>query len=102
MTLTTADVAKAGRTTARGVHIWETQNLFGEVARDVHGARVFNQAHLDRAKLIAAAQMSGLSIAEIHSAFTNHKSMVILHQRVEEAMIFLKRVRDSIYQEFDL
>jgi len=99
---TTADVAKAGRTTARGIHIWDRQGLLGFVERGRFHDRVFTQEHVQRAKLIAAAQMAGLSLAEIQLALIDQKAMTKLHLAVEEAMIFLKRARDSIFLDFDL
>jgi DNA-binding transcriptional MerR regulator len=102
MTLTTADVAKAGRTTIRGVHIWDAKGLLGEVARDQFDSRQFTLSHVSRARLIAAAQMAGLSLAEIDKAFHDPKAMQALHTQVEDTMIFLRSVRDEIYTEYDL
>jgi DNA-binding transcriptional MerR regulator len=100
--LTTADIAKAGRTTVRGVHIWEGRGLLGPVSRDRFGAREFTREHVDRAKLIAAAQMAGMSLAEILAAFDDPRAMTALHNLVEDTMIFLRLVQDSIYTDYDL
>lgn len=98
MSFTTADVAKAGRTTARGVHIWEKAGLFGPVERNRFSDRVFTAAHMDRARVIAAAQMAGMSLAEIKTA-----SAGVLYLKILEGVDFMSRAAsETVPQEFDL
>lgn len=65
MTYTTEDIAKAGRTTLRGVRLWDANGLFGEVERDRIGARVFTEEHRQKAWGIQVLQMAGKSLEEI-------------------------------------
>ena len=102
MTYTTTEVAKASRATVRAIHLWDNQGLLGEVGRNAVHDRVFEQSHIGRARLITAARMAGMSLAEIDAAFQNPKAMADLHTQVEDTMIFLRRVRDDIYREYDL
>ncbi len=102
MTYTTAEVAKASRATVRAIHLWDNQGLLGEVGRNEVGDRVFDESHLSRARLITAARMAGMSLADIDAAFRNPKAMQILHTQVENTMMFLRGVRDEIYCEYDL
>lgn len=97
MTLTTADIAKAGRTTVRGVHIWEGRGLLGPVSRDRFGAREFTQDHLARARLVAAAQMAGMSLAEIGKS---HEGTIASY--IGGARDFMEKVLDEINLDFDL
>lgn len=64
------DMTLAGRTTQRGVRLWEMQNLLGHVDRDDQGRRMFTPEHIRRAKVIAAAQMVGKTLAEIRTYVT--------------------------------
>lgn len=102
MTFTTADVAKASRATIRAIHLWDNQGLLGQVERNQFQERIFTPEHISRARLIAAAQMADLSLAEIKAAFGDVKAMAKLHTQVEDTMIFLRSVRDEIYSEYDL
>lgn len=97
MTYSTSDLAAAARTTTRGIHIWAREGLFGDVGRDANGARVFSEADLQRARVIAAAQMAGLSLSVIRAAKDAH-----LREDIDRAIDFLVGVRDSIYSDFDL
>lgn len=97
MTHSTDDVAKAGRTTLRGVRLWEANDLFGPIARDGNGYRVFSEAHIQRARVIAAAQMAGMSLSEIKSA-----SPAQLWEKIDQGANFMAEVRASIFQDFDL
>lgn len=84
--ITTEDIAKAGRTTLRGVRLWDNLNLFGSVGRDENGARVFTEEHLYRAKEIALAQMDGKTIPEIKrmTAADFNRSAISVRQFAEE------------------
>lgn len=95
--ITTEDIAKAGRTTLRGVRLWDNLNLFGSVGRDEYGARVFTKAHLRRAAIISAAQMAGMTLPEIKAT---HE--VVIASKIKEAMGFMDTVVDLINQEYDL
>ena len=97
MSYSTSDLATAARTTTRGIHIWASKGLFGEVQRDENGARVFSEADLQRARVIAAAQMAGLSLSIIQAAKGVH-----LREDIHRAIDFLVGVRDSIPTDFDL
>ena len=85
--ITTADIAKAGRTTVRAVHLWDEKGLLGTVERDRFGAREFGPEHLRKARLIAAGQMAGMSLAEI--------KVGVSVERIFEAMEFLNLVISS-------
>lgn len=65
----TAELAREARTTERGVRLWDMHNLLGDVQRDGHGARIFTEEHLKRAKIIATLQMWGRTLAEIKLIF---------------------------------
>lgn len=93
----TDDVAKAGRTTLRGVRFWDMNNLFGEVKRDENGARIFTDEHMKRAAIIGAATMAGMSLAEIRSA-----SDLALRQKICDAADFLRDTRQNCFGVYDL
>lgn len=97
MSLTTADIARAGRTTARGIHIWDREGLLGPVARDRFDQRVFTEEHVRRAKIVAAAQMAGMSLAEIKAA---HE--VTIASYIGGAREFMKKALAEINLDFDL
>ncbi len=59
------EMARAGCTTLRGIRLWEEQGLLGPVARSNGGTRQYTAAQLDKARIIAAAQFGGWSLAEI-------------------------------------
>lgn len=68
---TAKDMMVAGRTTHRGVRYWESQGLLGEVERSAGKHRVYTAEQVQRAKIIAAAQMAGWSITDIRKYLDN-------------------------------
>lgn len=97
MSLTTADVARAGRTTARGIHIWDREGLLGPVERNSSGDRVFTDAHAKRARIVGAARMAGMSLAEIKAA-----SDAAMAFNISAAVTFMRGVVEKIDLEYDL
>lgn len=91
MTYSINDMTVAGRTTQRGVRLWEMHNLLGHVARDEQGRRMYTPEQLHRVSVIAAAQMAGMSLAEIKRA--NDATM---YGKMAEAILFLDAVRRSL------
>lgn len=70
MSFTLDDMTKAGRTTIRGVRLWDREGLLGAVARDGLNRRVFTAEHMRRARIIAAAQTAGWPNARIRAYFS--------------------------------
>jgi hypothetical protein len=93
MTFTTDEIAQAARTTLRGVRLWERSGLLGDVPRDKNGHRIFSAAHLARARIISAAQMAGMTIAEIRAS-----PDIEIWRRVDSAIGFLVPVRGELSQ----
>lgn len=59
------DMCVAGCTSERGVRLWETLGLLGEVERTSGDQRRYTDEQLERAKIIAAAQFGGWKLDEI-------------------------------------
>jgi DNA-binding transcriptional MerR regulator len=97
MSFSTPQVAGASRQTVRTIRHWETLGLFGKVARDRRGDRVFTAAQAARAKIISAASMAGMGLEEIAKASENQ-----LFQRIESTAFFLAQVGESMDKDFDL
>jgi len=97
MTYSTPEIAAAARTTLRTVRWWEAKGLFGEVPRDKRGDRLFSEAHMQRAKVIAAASMAGMGLDEIAKA-----SGPTLVSAIGGARDYLKSVYFSMDKDFDL
>lgn len=93
MSFSTDEIAKGARTTLRGVRLWESAGLLGDVPRNENGHRVFSEAHMQRARLISAAQMAGMSIAEIRSASDSE-----FYETITRSAIFLNGVATSLFR----
>jgi len=93
----TRELADASRTTLRTIRFWESQGLFSAVERDRLGERQFTEAHLQRARVIAAASMAGMSLDAIKSASTPG-----LAHEIEKGANFMVRVLDQIDKDFGL
>lgn len=90
-------MAKACRTTERGIRIWSINGLFGHDNRDETDARVFDDADLKRGMIISAAVMAGMRHAEIRGA-SNFK----LHSEICSASGFLQQALARIPRGYDL
>lgn len=99
MQYSTDDMAKAGRTTLRAVRFWEAHNLLGNVPRNDQGHRVFSQAHMLKAELIAAAQICGMSIREIRDMLRefDEGQQMALWNKLRDTRIFLGSVEDRVF-----
>ena len=94
----TGDLAREARTTLRGIRLLEAMNLFGQVPRNDLGERVFDESHVQRAKVISAAQMAGMSIREIKGAPPRE-----IRENIREAYNFMAETASGIKVEgFDL
>lgn len=91
------EMTSAGWATRRGIRLWEKAGLLGEVARDERNMRRFTADQVRRAKIIGAAQMAGMGLAEIRSASEQH-----LWRKIDHAQHHLAEVRASIFAELDL
>jgi len=92
----TPQVAGASRQTVRTIRHWETLGLFGKVARDRRGDRVFTQEQFNRAQIVAAASMAGMGLEEIKNA-----PDIVLLAKIAEASYFMESVR-GMQKAFDL
>lgn len=90
-------MTQAARTTPRAIRLWEKRGLLGPVARDERNARLFTAEQLERAKLIAAAQMAGMSLNEIRNA-----PHITLYERITNAARFLQKTASVLPGELDL
>lgn len=90
-------MTQAARTTPRAIRLWEKRGLLGPVARDDRNMRIFTAEQLERAKLIAAAQMAGMSLDEIRKA-----QKVTLYERITNAARFLQKTASVLPVEHDL
>ena len=93
----TRELADASRTTLRTIRFWESQGLFATVERDRLGERQFTEEHLQRARVIAAASMAGMSLPEIRDA---HPATVL--SEIQGAYHYLKMVHATMDKDFDL
>lgn len=91
---TTPEVAAAARVSLRAIRMWEAAGMFGEVARDKRGDRRFTEVQFQRAKIVSAAVMAGMSLAEIKTA---HESTLRLN--ITAAIGFMLA---ATKQDFDL
>lgn len=96
-TYSTPEIAAGARTTLRTVRWWEAKGLFGEVPRDARGDRVFSEAHMQRARVISAASMAGMSLPEISKA---HPATLV--SAIGGARDYLKSVIAGMDRDFDL
>lgn len=96
-TYSTSEVSQAARTTDRAIRLWERKGLFGEVARDHLNERRFTESQLQRARIVSAASMAGMTLVEIASA--HH---VTLLSAIGAAAGFMKRTYQSMDKDFDL
>lgn len=60
-------MTRAGCASRRAVRLWEEMGLLGEVPRSAGDTRQFTDEHLDRAKIIAAAQFGGWPLDQIRA-----------------------------------
>ena len=97
MSFSTPQVAGASRQTVRTIRHWETLGLFGKVARDRRGDRVFTQEQFNRAQIIAAASMAGMGLEEIKNA---HPATLLCG--IKGAANFLNGVWREMDKDFDL
>lgn len=68
MYFTLAEMCQAGRTTERGVRLWDSKGLLGVVERNGYNAeRLFTAEHMRRARIIAAAQTADWPLARIRA-----------------------------------
>lgn len=61
------EMARAGCTSLRGIRLWESEGLLGEVTRSNGGTRQYSPEQMEKAKIIAAAQFGGWSLDEIRA-----------------------------------
>lgn len=97
MTYTTPQVARVSRQTVRTIRHWEAMGLFGKVARDRRGDRVFSEHDLQRAQIISAASMAGMGLDEIKAA-----APATLVSAIGGAATFLSGVYRAMDKDFDL
>ena len=90
-------MTQASRTTPRAIRLWEKQGLLGPVARDRRNKRVFTAAQLERARVIAAAQMAGMSLDEIRTAHD-----LTLYSAIAGAARFLQKTAKVMPADYDL
>lgn len=96
--LSTSDVAAAAGTTLKAIRLWEGLGLFGTVERNERGDRLFTDEDAKQARIIAAAQMAGMSLADI-----NRMNRQEIWEKVNSAVEFLIYVRGMVFAEdFDL
>lgn len=99
----TEDLARASRTTLKGIRVWHAQGLLGEVPRNSLGRRQFDEDHMQRAKIIAAGQMAGMTNGEIRAMLSNWNDgeRLAFADRILDATNFM---RSAIISEmgFDL
>ena len=60
-----SEMLRAGRTTHRGVRYWETEGLLGPVERSSGSTRRYSPDQMDKARIIAAAQVGGFDLDTI-------------------------------------
>lgn len=96
-TYSTSEVSLAAHTTDRAIRLWERKGLFGDVARDHLNERRFTESQLQRARIVSAASMAGMTLAEIASA--HHVTLLSV---IGAAAGFMKRAYQSMYKDFDL
>lgn len=65
------EMCEAGRTTERGVRLWDVKGLLGVVERSALNERMWTAEHVRRARIIAAAQTAGWPLARIRSYLGN-------------------------------
>ncbi len=70
------EICRAGCTTPRGVRFWQEKGLLGDVARSAGNQRRFDDAHLDKVRIIAACQLAGMQIAEIRYILDNYDESI--------------------------
>lgn len=95
-TYSTRELAEAARTTLRTIRFWESQGLFAQVERDRLGERLFTEEHLQRARVISAASMAGMSLDDI-----KNRGNLIMAARISDAIFFMQAVRGDM-KDFDL
>lgn len=88
---TMEQITASARTTSRAVRIWSEKGLLGDVKRNERGERVFTEDQRQRARVISAAQMAGMSLSEIKAA--PHVSSIRFE--IAKAFYFLKDVHEQ-------
>lgn len=91
------DLVVSARTSKRAIRLWEKKGLLGVVARDDLGRRVYDEPQLRRAQVIAAAQMAGMSLAEIKNTHELN-----INGPLADAVEFMEHVMNLISRDFDL
>lgn len=81
MNFTLQDVISAGKTTKRGIHLWDQKGILGPVERDKRGARIFTEEHMRRVKIAAIAQLAGWPLARIRALVNTPSSIEIFNLR---------------------
>ena len=97
MSFSMDDMTTAGRTTRRAIRLWEQEGLLGKVDRDDAGRRLFTGDQVDRAKIIGAAQMAGMSLGEIGRSTDQQ-----LWARIDDGARHMSEVRRGIFGGYDL
>lgn len=97
MSFSTPQVAGVSRQTVRTIRHWETLGLFGKVARDRRGDRVFTDEQFRRAQIVSAASMAGMGLEEIKNA---HPSTLV--SAIGGAASFLSGIYRAMDKDFDL
>lgn len=90
-------MTQAARTTPRAIRLWEKRGLLGPVARDDRNKRVFTAAQLERAKVIAAAQMAGMTLDEIRKA---HDATLV--SAILGGANYMRKAATVLDRDFDL
>lgn len=70
------EMTRAGCTTARGIRFWEDQGLLGNVQRSSGNLRLYTDAQMDTARVIAAAQFGGWTLDEIKQMVAEYDAEV--------------------------